>query len=68
MTVRECIAYLHNYLNEGGSANDEFTLMATAVYDKLQERLTKLRKLETAGVDNWCGYSDALNRDEEEGD
>lgn len=64
MKVREIITYLDEYINEGNSPNDEFELIAKLVYDKLHERLDKLRKLEAYGVDNWQYYSEAINSDE----
>lgn len=39
--------------------------LSKADYDAMQERLDFLSCLEAAGVDNWCGYSEAWKMLEE---
>ena len=39
---------------------EEFVTISREEYDKLTEESQKLSALECAGVDNWCGYDEAM--------
>jgi hypothetical protein len=39
---------------------DTHVEITTEMYDRLIESEAKLEALECAGVDNWCGYGEAM--------
>ena len=40
---------------------EEMILISKAEYESLQEDSLRLSYLEGYGVDNWCGYGDAMD-------
>ena len=40
---------------------EQMITIPKSTYDKLTEAYDKLTSLEQCGVDNWCGYDDAMN-------
>lgn len=40
---------------------EEMVTISKSEYESLKEDSEKLNALECLGVDNWCGYDDAMN-------